>query len=136
MSQKLFFIERNKNNNTVHYDIVPSKSNAINVYWIIDNEYYEALNFIEKKMAYGFTLTPTSFDDYIYTMKMNALPLKKIFIKSDCAEMYIKNELCILKKIYVQATENFIGYPTVEYIDLYGINKQNILIKERVTNYN
>ena len=131
MSKKLFIIERNKNNNTVNYDLL--ENGNIDIYWILNNNKREPLNFIENKMAYGIDVTNVT-GQYTHILTFKSLPLKKIFVGNGQAYIYINNDLCVLNKIYVNATENFIGYPTVNYVDIYGINKNNTNTKERIMN--
>jgi len=55
----LFFIERSKNKNLVHYDIRLTGNTGlvdikpVNVYWVLENGRREELNPIERKYAYG-----------------------------------------------------------------------------------
>ncbi len=75
----LFIIERNKNANVVHYDAQINadgrfdRKEPVIAYWILlaEDGRRQKLNWIEKKKAYGFTVTRAQSANG-YTMKLVA----------------------------------------------------------------
>ena len=98
------------------------------------------LNYIEKKMAYGFSCTRSTTEIDAYTVTMVALPtrpmtlrLKQLPFATSADErsavefvpimcLKINGVDCVLESIYVHATEpkHVWNLPTVEYIELHG----------------
>lgn len=129
-TQPLFIIERSKNANVVHYEarltadgVLDSKEPVI-AYWVLlaEDGRREELNWIEKKMAYGFDIKPDpSVKGYIMTLV--AAPHKQIIVKKEGhavrAEGVIHGQRAVLEKLYIQASDGLTG-PKVEYVELHG----------------
>jgi hypothetical protein len=133
-TQPLFIIERSKNANVVQYaaQLTPNgrldPEKPVIAYWVMlaQDGHREDLNWIEKKMAYGFKLKPDpSMNEY--QMTIVAAPQRSITIKkvgsAVRAEIVIDGRPAILEKIYIDASDRLIG-PTVHYIELYGKDVQ------------
>jgi hypothetical protein len=93
-------------------------------YWVMlaEDGHIEELNWIEKKMAYGFHIKP---DPSVkgFQMTLVSVPQGQITVKKEGdtirAERDIDGHPAVLEKIYISATDGFFG-PKVHYIELYG----------------
>ncbi len=138
----LFFIERSKNKNLVHYDIRltensrPSDKKPIHAYWILENGRREELNPIEKEYAYGI-VHQEKLDESKFKVILAGFKGVEIIVQrmngSFKAMVSIKGRESILEKIYVKSEERRTGLPKVLYIDLFGRTKETGLpIRERI----
>jgi hypothetical protein len=139
----LFRIERSKNKNIVRYDACLlqngniSGSNPVDVYWILEKGKKEELNTVEKEHAYGIESMKEQGKNivqvFIKALKDRAIIVKKL--KADYkAFVRIKGELSILEKVYVKSEETMLGFPKVDYVDLFGRSLQtNRPVQERIT---
>ena len=126
----LFIIERNKNANVVHYDVRIGSDGKLDpkepviAYFVMAAEdgRREELNWVERKMAYGFDIEPDSSSGG-YKMTMVAVPQQSIVVKkvgnAIRAELAIDGQPAILEKMYIDATDGLTG-TTVNYIQVYG----------------
>ena len=133
-TRPLFIIERSKNANVVHYDarlVADGKldpDEPVIAYYIMlaEDGRRKELNWIEKKMAYGFNIRP---DPSVsgYELTMVAAPQRSITVKQEGsafrAELLINGRPAVLEKIYINASDGPI-WPTVHYIELYGRDTQ------------
>jgi hypothetical protein len=129
-TQPLFIIERSKNANVVHYDARLTADGKLDpnepviVYWVLlaEDGRREELNWIEKKKAYGVHIK-ADLSVNGYKMTVMAVPQGQITVKKDGdvirAEMVIDGSPAVLEKIYINASDGFLG-PKVHYIELYG----------------
>ena len=128
-AQRLFVIERNMNKNTVCYDaiVLPGgkldANNPIDAYWIdyATTGKRSELNFIQRKMAYGFKIEKSAAGSVYVTL--SAFAKKKILVLPDAkgnvkALMKINNIDAQLTKIFVSAKPK--AYTSVEYVELFG----------------
>ena len=129
-TRPLFMIERSKNSNTVHYDArltadgkLDSEEPVIAYYVMLaEDGRRKELNWIEKKLAYGFDIKP---DPSVsgYKMTMVAAPQHPITVKLEGsavrAELVIDGRPAVLEKMYVNASDGLVR-PQVHYIELYG----------------
>ena len=126
----LFIIERSKNANVVHYDARLTADGKLDpkepvvAYWVrlAEDGRREELSWIQKKMAYGFTIKPDPLVDG-YRMTMVAFPWRQITVKQEKdavrAEAIIDGRPAVLEKMYINASDGLMG-PKVHYIELYG----------------
>ncbi|MDO8303479.1 MAG: DUF4833 domain-containing protein [Sedimentisphaerales bacterium] len=129
-TQPLFVIERSKNANVVHYDAQLTTGGTLEpnepviAYWVMlaEDGHREDLNWIEKKKAYGFHITPAPSVKG-YKMTLVSVPQGQITVKKDGdaarAELDIDGHPAVLEKIYISATDGLFG-PKVHSIELYG----------------
>jgi hypothetical protein len=130
----LFIIERSKNANVVHYDAQLTADGKLDpkepviVYWVrlAEDGRRRKLSWIQKKIAYGFTIKPDPSIDG-YGMTFVAYPEKQIIVKKEKgavrAEAVIDGRPAVLEKIYINASEG-LTMPIVHYIDVYGKDLQ------------
>ena len=141
-AERMFYITRSLNRNLVCYDAhlengKLDSEDPIKVYWV-DREKHpgktEGLNYIQRKMAYGYKLISQEGNNYICSL--SAYPKRHITMtqKSDgtyVCYITINNERAILQSLYVKS------YPKnslkVEYVELRGISLQtNKEISEKI----
>ena len=130
----LFFIERSKNANVVHYDAQITADGKLDpkepviAYWVLlaEDGRREKLSWIEKKEAYGFTIKPDPSVNG-YKMTLVAAPEQQIIVKKEKgavrAEAVIDGRPSVLEKMYINASEGVLG-PKVQYIEVYGKDLQ------------
>ena len=130
----LFIIERDKNTNVVHYDarltadgnLDPEEPVIAYYVMLAEDGRRKELNWIEKKMAYGFDVEP---DPSVsgYKMTMVAAPQGPITVKKEGnavrAELVIGGRPAVVEKMYINASDG-LPWPKVHYIELYGIDLQ------------
>ena len=129
-TRSLFVIERSKNANTVHYDAQLTPDGRLNpeepviAYYVMlaEDGRRKELNWVEKKMAYGFDIRPDASVDG-YSMAMVAAPGRVITVREDRgavrAELVIDGRPAVLEKMYIEASDGF-PWPTVHYVELHG----------------
>ena len=130
----LFIIERDKNANVVHYDARLTADGKLDpkepviAYWALlaEDGRREKLSYIQKKMAYGFTIKPDPSVNG-YKMALVAAPEKQIIVKKEKdavhAEVIMNGRPVVLEKLHIHASDGLTG-PKVHYIDVYGKDLQ------------
>jgi hypothetical protein len=128
-TEALFVITRSKNTNELHYDAQVGKDGALNAkepvlaYWVMKAEdgRRENMSWTERKMAYGFDVTPSG--DGTYEMKLVAYKDRNLkIVKGNGrwrAETTINGKRAYLTKLYIATKEGGL-MPTVLSVDLYG----------------
>jgi hypothetical protein len=128
--EHLFRIERSKNANVVQYDaqltpegkLKPEK--PVIAYWIMhaNNGKKEALNWVEKKMAYGFSVEYDTKGDF-WIMDLVADIQRKIKVyKANGryrAETLIDGRPAFIDRIYIESIEGGMR-PKVKYMEFFG----------------
>lgn len=126
----LFIIERSKNANTVHYDaqltadgrLAPEEPVIAYYIMLAEDGRRKELNWVEKKLAYGFDIKPTPSQGE-YKMTMVAARERSITVRragnAVRAELVIDGRAVILDKIYINASDGLV-MPTVHYMELHG----------------
>ena len=116
----LFIIERSKNANVVHYDarltadgkLDPKEPVIAYCVMLAEDGRRKELNWIEKKMAYGFDIKP---DPSVsgYKMTMVADPQRPITVKKEGnavrAEVVIDGRPAVFEKMYINASDGLDG---------------------------
>lgn len=126
---KLFFIQRSKNANEVHYDARVAKDGALDPkdpvagYWINKAEDNSRSGIsLMQKIAYGFDVDPGATPG-TYTMKLKAFrerPLMLVKVDGKWrARVQIAGKQAYLTRLYVATDESGV-MPTVLYTDLFG----------------
>jgi hypothetical protein len=129
-SVPLFHIERSKNANIVKYDalLTPGGSldpkKPVDVYWVLlaEKGQREALNWIQKKKAYGFDIEPAKDGKGFMMMlkPMRERPIR-VFMEGDAvhAGLTIGGKSGYLEKLFINSEEGSM-MPKVIYIELFG----------------
>jgi Domain of unknown function (DUF4833) len=124
----LFQIERSKNTNEIHYAAQVGKDGAldtkepVSAFWVMKAEdgRREGLNFMERKMAYGFDIKPSGAE---WDLKLVAAPDRTIKLTSVGgrwrAQTTLNGKPAYLKRIFIQTKEGGV-VPTVVSVDLFG----------------
>jgi hypothetical protein len=125
---KLFFIQRSKNANEVHYDARVAKDGALDKkepvvgYWInkAEDNSRGPITLVQR-IAYGFDVSDNG--NGTYAMSMKALPDRKITITKVNGkyrgQTTIGGKPAYLKRLFVKADDSSM-MPTVIYVDLFG----------------
>ncbi len=130
--ERLFYIQRNLNKNTIVYDANFDNDgnlidkNPINVYWIRyeeDGRKMELRN-IEKLFAYGVKCKADRNIDKKFNVKLVAYNKRELILIQHepfkaSINMLIDNKLSELGYMYIYA-DNSGFWPKVEYIELFG----------------
>lgn len=130
---QLFYLQRTKNTNTVIYELnkkngLLDSKNPIHIFWILftSNEEHQELSSIEKKYAYGITITAIGNEDYQFTLVAYpkiTLHLKKDSDKNHHVYITLSGKLMMLQRTFIKEKEGgFSLSPTIEYIDFFGID--------------
>lgn len=141
----VFYIQRNKNANTVFYDARLDKSgrldhdSPIDVYYIqyaVDGSRSE-LNYLERTLAYGYTSSQLAPNHY--KIKLRAFPDRPVDLiiprgsSTPLAYTLINGKKAILTNLYVEAKPRL--YTSVVWVDLFGIDPETLSpVKERIIN--
>lgn len=139
--KRLFHIARSVNKNLVCYDINLENGKLdlaapLNVYWVNREKYpgkTNGLNYIQRKMAYGYKLVSAGENSCV--VNLVAYPGKKLTIACHDSQyvcyVTIDNQQAILRSLYVKASPN--NPLSVEYVELQGISvATNQPVTERV----
>ena len=128
-ANRLFYIQRSSNANTVVYDanILANKSlnpnQPVHTYWIryADKGQKEELNLIQRTLAYGLYTNKiiNSFEGYFLAYRKRKFVVKLNAKNQAIALFPINGKLQILERVFVSVDES--GFtPAVNYIELFG----------------
>lgn len=129
-AERLFYIARSANKNLVCYDanLINGKldeEKPLKVYWVNREEHpgeTNGLNYIQRKLAYGYKLISGNQKQCICTL--TAYPARKLTIQQHNAgyicTVTINNQRAILKSLYVKANPK--NPLSVEYVELRGVS--------------
>lgn len=131
-ANRLFYIQRSTNANTVVYDanLLPNKSlnsnHPVLTYWIryADNGQKEELNLIQRTLAYGLYTNKiknevNSFEGYFLAYRKRKFVVKLNAKNQAIALFPINGKLQILDHVFVNVDDS--GFtPNVNYIELFG----------------
>lgn len=126
----LFTIERNTNANVVHYEAKMSKDGRLDlrepvvVYWIMAAEdgRRQALNFLERTMAYGFTTQVEALGDSYKLFLVSARSREIRVYRQDGAvhaETIIAGFHAYLERIFITARKSLL-LTTADSAELFG----------------
>lgn len=128
---KLFYIQRDPNTNTLIYELNTNKAgeldkdNPVHVYWIryADKGQKEELNYIQRKFAYGITAKQTKADEYdLRFVSYKKLPLSLGKGTDGKYHIYatIEKKQAILNRIFVRIEGGSFWLPNIVYAELKG----------------
>jgi hypothetical protein len=127
-AEKLFFIQRSKNANEVHYDARVTQDGTLDPkdpvdgYWLnkAEDGSRRSISAIQR-IAYGYDVDPNG--DGTWTMKLKAFPDRKLKLHRVNgrwrAEVPIAGKLAYMTKLYVATDESGL-IPRVLFVDVYG----------------
>jgi hypothetical protein len=127
-AEKLFFIQRSKNANEVHYDarVLPDGSldpkTPVEGYWLnkADGGGRESIGLLQR-IAYGWDVDPASGGTF--TMKLKAFPDRPLSLERAAgrwrARTTIAGKQAHLTRLYVATDESGV-MPKVLHVDLFG----------------
>jgi hypothetical protein len=142
LSIPLFFIERNKNESIICYDLeivnnAINLKNPIHAYWKRATGAINELSAIQKAFAFGFSIKEAKNNKVTFTMK--AYPKRVVTVEYDAvrqqavAYVSINGAQARFEKLYIKATPP--AYRSVEYIVLTGTDRQTTKpVSERIDN--
>ena len=130
----LFYVQRTSNTNTIVYELNEEngkldKENPIHPFWIRYQEQgqTEELNYIQRTFAYGINVEATS--DSRYQFNFVSYKKFKLYLEQTADKLYHvytitpKNKKkIILNRVFVKITGGSFWFPTVEYIELRGLD--------------
>ena len=129
---KLFYIQRDPNNNTIVYDLntgsngLPNPESPIHVYWIKYNEQSqkEELNFKQRRFAYGVVTTPIGNNNYDVRF-VSYKKFKMTLMKWETDNKYhiftsIGKKQSILNRVFLHIEGGSFWVPNVVYVELKG----------------
>jgi hypothetical protein len=146
----LFVIQKSTNNNSVIYSAKNAPGGAlldipVEGYWIMfeqQGQPREELNMVERNTAYGLTSTWIS-QGRMCNVTLSALKSKVIVVTSSkhrdnedtklaSAKTTISGVMARLRRVFVQLESNWMGIPTVQYVDVFGMTEDGQIVKERI----
>ncbi len=144
--QSVFFIQRNKNRNEVHYGVRldsacrPAGADPMYNYWLRLEKGPDVIEDVKffQQAAYGFKSQRVSGD--AVDVVLRALPKQTIRVVTERADdgscrtrayTHIGGEPAVLDKAYVYAEEGWV-LPDVKYIDLFGWREDGTPVRERI----
>ncbi|MEI7703207.1 MAG: DUF4833 domain-containing protein [Deltaproteobacteria bacterium] len=141
---ELFRIGRSKNANEVVYlarqapDGRLDADDPLRAEWhmLAEDGHREGLNFIEKLLAYGFSVDPAeSGEGYLVVLKAKKDRPVRLAMRGGCpvASVTINGRTAELRRIFVQAEEGGGLIPSIAWADLEGVDPASgSRIQERV----
>lgn len=131
---KLFYVQRDPNNNTIIYDLNQTtdgqldSENPIHPYWIKYNErgQKEELNFIQRKFAYGLVTKPLGNNKFdVRFVSYKKYPL--LLMRSATDNKYhvyatIAKKQIVLNRIFLKIEGGSFWLPNVVYAEIKGID--------------
>lgn len=130
-ADRLFYVQRTPNSNTIVYDInmdkngKPDADEPVKVYWIKYNEraQVEDLNFIQRKFAYGLNYKALGNDSYdIRFVSYKKFPLTLMKANDGKYHIFalISKKQAILNHIFVKIEGGSFWLPNVAYVQVEG----------------
>eukprot|EP00475_Leptophrys_vorax_P026030 TRINITY_DN3646_c0_g1_i1.p1 TRINITY_DN3646_c0_g1~~TRINITY_DN3646_c0_g1_i1.p1 ORF type:complete len:189 (-),score=32.98 TRINITY_DN3646_c0_g1_i1:54-620(-) len=152
---RIFIFERNKNANIIEYHAqyaddskntldpaCPVKVHWTSFGWTPEIRKSE-LNFLQRTVAFGYNYEKVpgkeEDDPMTYSMSLVPLPSKKVSLSlnsdgSPLAVIELNKKKCRLVKLFVNSTERFGMLPSVNYVDIYGLDlEDNKVVIERIS---
>ena len=132
-SKQLFYLQRNKNTNTIVYELNEQNGNLntdnpVHVFWILYPKQgrHEELSAMENKYAYGIKITSSNKESYEFTLvaypKITLQLLKGTDQKYHVYVSPSKQQMILQKTFIKVKTSWFQLGPDVEYIEFSGID--------------
>jgi len=133
--EELFRIARNKNANEVVYRARQAgpgtldPDEPVEAYWLMlaEDGHREGMNFIEERMAYGFSAEPAEEGKgFLVTLKARKDRPLRVAVRDGCpvALARIGRAEGVLRRIFVHATGAAL-IPRVDYVELFGVDPES-----------
>jgi hypothetical protein len=126
-SKTLFLVRRSANRNTVYFDLptpVTDPAQPLNIYWRLfqTDGRVEALNWLERRLAYGYEVTQRPSRDVLQLTfaACSDRPIEVHLGAQPQAVLKIGGVRSVLSEIFVTAEETGI-IPRIKHIDLLGV---------------
>ena len=130
-AERLFYVQRTPNANTIVYDVNmgrdgrPNSEEPVKVYWIKYNErgQREDLNYIQRKFAYGLNCKPIGNDNYdirFVSYKKFSLTLMRANDGKYHIFALISQKQVILNHVFVKIEGGTFWFPNVAYVEVEG----------------
>jgi len=140
--EKLFFIQRSKNADEVHYDARVNADgtldgkNPVDGYWMNknpDGTFSRAELTMFQRMAYGYDTEPTG--NGTYALKLKAFGDRPMWIVKTNGHWRVQTTIAgkpaYMKRIYVATKEGGL-MPTVLYVDVFGEDGNGAAVTEHI----
>jgi hypothetical protein len=130
VTQPLFFIQRSKNANEVHYDAHVTRDGALDPndpvegYWLnkAEDGSRSGITLIQR-VAYGYDVQATG--NGTYALKLKAFSERPMWIVKNGTrwrvETYISGQQAYMDRLYVATDESGV-FPKVLYVDVFGVD--------------
>lgn len=137
--QRLFYVQRNPNTNTIVYDANTidngrdfDKKQPILIYWLRYEEKGETapLSYIQRSLAYGVDVRPGNRPGE-FEFNVVSYPKRKLRLLLDAnrqphAEIEINGKAAWLTRVFVKIEGKKVGIiPDVKYVELFGIDPKS-----------
>ena len=130
LSQPLFFIQRSKNANEVHYDARLLKdgsldpSDPVDGYWLNKAEDGSRSGItLLQRIAYGYDTQPTG--NGTYALKLKAFSERRMWIVKNGGRWRVQTTIAgkqaFMDRLYVATDESGV-FPKVRYVDVFGVD--------------
>ncbi len=135
----LFYIQRSMNTNTIIYELNISEKGILNAeepikYYYINyanHSEIEPVSDIQKRLAYGIKIKLTNKEKPSYTFSFNSIKNREFYLMSSVKDKKfhvfctINKEVTILNNVFITMENNFVGFPSIYKIELFGTNVAN-----------
>lgn len=135
----LFYIQRSMNINTIIYELNISETGILNAeepikYYYINyakHSEIEPVSDMQKKYAYGINVKETNKEKPTYSFTFNSIKNREFYLLQSAKDKkyhvfcHINKELAVLNKVFISMENNFIGFPSVYKIELFGTGVTN-----------
>ena len=145
---RLFYVQRNHNINTIVYDLNYNADSTLNeeepvhAYWIRYADHGEdmELSYLQKHYAYGINAKLIDREKKTYKISFAAYNKRDIYLKKSTidnkyhAYMSINGKLALLTRVYIHIEGGTFWFPHVKYLDLKGkdISSNNVITERFV----
>lgn len=135
----LFYIQRSMNTNTIIYELNSDEKGMINIedpikfYYInyANHGEIEPVSDMQKKYAYGIKVKVTNKEKQTYSFTFNSIKNREFYLLQSAKDKkfhvfcHINKDLAVLNKVFISMENNFIGFPSVYKIELFGTSAAN-----------
>lgn len=143
---RLFYVQRNHNINTIVYDVNYNSDSTLNedepvhAYWIryADKGETLELSYLQKHYAYGVHAKLIDREKKTYKLNFVSYSKRDMYLKYSTVDkryhtyITIQGKLCVLTRVYIHIEGGTFWVPHVKYIELKGRDlSSNAFLTER-----